>query len=256
VLSAVEKRFGNGSDEVFALGPIDLELRADEVIALVGPSGCGKTTLLRILSGLTPPTAGDVVADGRPVWTNGRPHRDTLRELAMVFQDANLLPWFSVEDNIALPLRLRRMGKKERQAEARRLCELVGLAGFEHHRPAALSSGMRHRAGLARAVVESPRVLLLDEPFAALDAITRETMNVELERILLARPCTAVLVTHSISEAVFLADRVVSLSSRPARVKTITDVEFPRPRSLDLQYEPAFQELVRDIRSQLEVQGS
>lgn len=238
---------------MFALGPLDLELHKDEVIALVGPSGCGKTTLLRILSGLTPPSAGEVLADGRPVWVDGRPDREAVKNLAMVFQDVNLLPWFSVEDNISLPLRLRGVRKRARTSEARRLCELVGLGGFEGHRPAALSIGMRHRAGLARAVVESPRVLLLDEPFAALDAITRETMNVELERILMDRPCTAVLVTHSISEAVFLADRVVSLSSRPARVQAITEITFPRPRPLELQYEPAFQGLVRDIRSRLEI---
>ena len=170
----------------------------------------------------------------------------------MVFQDANLLPWFTVQENVALPLRLRGVRRSERLAEAARLCELVGIGGFERHRPSALSIGMRHRAGLARAVVESPRVLLLDEPFAALDAITRETMNVELERILLARPCTAVLVTHSISEAVFLADRVVSLSARPARVQEITDVSFSRPRPLDLQYEPEFQDLVRQIRTHLQ----
>ncbi len=225
-------------------------------MALVGPSGCGKTTLLRILSGLTAPTAGEVLADGEPVWRAGRPDRTALRDLAMVFQDANLLPWFSVEDNIALPLRLRGARRSERLSEARRLCELVGIGGFERYRPAALSLGMRHRAGLARAVVESPKVLLLDEPFAALDAITREAMNVELQRILLARPCTAVLVTHSISEAVFLADRVVTLTTRPARVQAVTDVPFERPRVLDLQYEPAFTERVRTIRSALEAGGA
>ena len=186
------------------------------------------------------------------MWHDGRPDRDALRDLAMVFQDANLLPWFTVQENVALPLRLRGVRRSERLAEAARLCELVGIDGFETHRPSALSIGMRHRAGLARAVVESPRVLLLDEPFAALDAITRETMNVELERILLARPCTAVLVTHSIPEAVFLADRVVSLSSRPARVQAITEVGFDRPRSLELQYEPEFQDLVRGIRTHLQ----
>ena len=235
-----------------ALGPLGLELRPDEVVALVGPSGCGKTTLLRILSGLTPPSAGDVVAHGRPLWVDGRPDRSALRDLAMVFQDANLLPWFSVAENIALPLRLRGMRKAERLREARRLCALVGISGFEEHRPNTLSIGMRHRVGLARAVVEAPSVLLLDEPFAALDAITRETMNVELERILLAQRCTAVLVTHSIPEAVFLADRVVSLSPRPATVRAITEVPFARPRSLEIQYEPVFQELVRSIRSHLE----
>ncbi len=235
-----------------ALGPVDLELRDDEIVALVGPSGCGKTTLLRVLGGLTAPTSGDVRADGRAVWRGERPDRATLRQLAMVFQEANLLPWFTVEDNIALPLRLRGMGRSQRRAQARRLCELVGIAGFEQHRPAALSIGMRHRAALARALVESPRVLLLDEPFAALDAITRETMNVELERIWLARPCTAVLVTHSITEAVFLADRVVSLSTRPAKVRAVTEVPFARPRPLELQYTADFQALALEVRSHLE----
>jgi NitT/TauT family transport system ATP-binding protein len=207
--------------------------------------------LLRILGGLTAPSAGDVVADGRPVWQGDRPDREALTKLAMVFQEANLLPWFSVADNIALPLRLRGMAKAERRAEAARLCELVGIGGFEHRRPNELSIGMRHRAALARAVAESPRVLLLDEPFAALDAITRDVMNVELERLWLSNPCTAVLVTHSINEAVFLADRVISLSERPAQVLNVVEVPFARPRPIEVQHEPEFQQLVRTVRSYL-----
>jgi NitT/TauT family transport system ATP-binding protein len=185
------------------------------------------------------------------VWNGERPDREALTRLAMVFQEANLLPWFSVADNVALPLRVRGMPKAERRAEAMRLCELVGIAGFEHRRPSELSIGMRHRAALARALAESPRVLLLDEPFAALDAITREVMNVELERLWLSSPCTAVLVTHSITEAVFLADRVISLSERPARILNIADVPFPRPRPVEIQHEPEFQRLVRTVRSYL-----
>lgn len=222
-------------------------------MAVVGPSGCGKTTLLRVVGGLTPPTGGNVVAFGRPVWHQGRPDREALRRQATVFQEANLLPWFTVEDNIALPLRIRGVSRSERRSEARRLCDLVGISGFERRRPSTLSIGMRHRAALARALVESPRVLLLDEPFAALDAITREAMNEELQRIWLARPCAAVLVTHSITEAVFLADRIVTLSPRPATVSAITPVEFARPRPLDLQYEPEFQDLAREVRSHLDV---
>ena len=208
--------------------------------------------MLRIIGGLTAPTAGAVHADGRQVWDRGRPDRQAVRTHAMVFQESNLLPWFSVEDNIALPLRLRGDGRRERRAEARRLCELVGIDGFEQHRPSELSIGMRQRAALARALVEQPGVLLLDEPFAALDAITRETMNVELQRILLERPCTAVLVTHSITEAVFLADRVVTLSSRPATIVAVHEIPFARPRPLELQYDPEFQALARDIRAHLE----
>jgi NitT/TauT family transport system ATP-binding protein len=207
--------------------------------------------LLRILGGLTAPSSGDVVADGRPVWQGDRADREALTKLAMVFQEANLLPWFTVADNIALPLRLRGMAKAERRAEAARLCELVGIGGFEHRRPNELSIGMRHRAALARAVAESPRVLLLDEPFAALDAITRDVMNVELERLWLSNPCTAVLVTHSINEAVFLADRVISLSERPAQVLNVVEVPFARPRPIEVQHEPEFQQLVRTVRSYL-----
>ena len=224
-----------------ALGPLDLELGDAEIVALVGPSGCGKTTLLRILARLTPPSAGDVLAEDP----------EALTKLAMVFQEANLLPWFTIADNISLPLRVHGVSKAERRAEAARLCELVGIAGFEHRRPDELSIGMRHRAALARALVETPNLLLLDEPFAALDAMTRETMNVELERVWLTRRCTAVLVTHSINEAVFLADRVVSLSARPARVVAVTDVPFGRPRPVELQHEHDFQALVRSVRAHL-----
>jgi NitT/TauT family transport system ATP-binding protein len=169
----------------------------------------------------------------------------------MVFQEANLLPWFTVADNIALPLRLRGVGRHERRQEAARLCELVGIGGFERRRPDELSIGMRHRASLARALAEAPGTLLLDEPFAALDAITREAMNLELQRLWLAQRCSAVLVTHNIGEAVFLADRVVSVSSRPARIVATTEVPFARPRPLDIQYEPAFQDLVRRVHSYL-----
>ena len=191
------------------------------------------------------------MADGRPVWNGDRPDREALTKLAMVFQEANLLPWFTVAENIALPLRLRGLAKAERRAEAVSLCELVGIAGFEDRRPPELSIGMRHRAALARALAEHPRVLLLDEPFAALDAITREVMNVELERLWLSNPCTAVLVTHSINEAVFLADRVVSLSERPATVVAVTEVPFARPRPIEVQHEPEFQRLVRTVRGYL-----
>jgi NitT/TauT family transport system ATP-binding protein len=225
----------------------------DEVVAVVGASGCGKTTLLRMAAGLTPPTSGDVCVDGRSVWRAGRPDGEALDTLAVVFQDPNLLPWFSVEENIALPLRLRGVARSERLDRARELCAFTGLAGFEGVRPAALSGGMRQRAALARALVASPRLVLLDEPFASLDALTRDAMNLELQRIWVEKPSTAIIVTHSISEAVMLADRVVALTPRPACVAGTVDVPFDRPRPLELQTSPGFQQLVGQVRDLLQV---
>jgi NitT/TauT family transport system ATP-binding protein len=250
-LVGVGKRFGDGPRAVHALDPVDLEIEHDEIVALVGPSGCGKTTLLRIMAGLTAPSEGQVSVDDRPVWVDGRPDGEALRELAVVFQESNLLPWMSVEENVALPLRLRGVGRAERRARASALCRLTGIGGFEQRRPAELSIGMRQRAAIARGLIESPLVLLLDEPFAALDALTRDTLNIELQRVWTERPCTMVLVTHSITEAVFLADRVVSLTARPGRVAGITEVPFCRPRALDLQHTPEFQGLVRHVRKLL-----
>jgi NitT/TauT family transport system ATP-binding protein len=251
-LVGVEKQFGAGTDAVVALAPLDLSIEHDEVVALVGPSGCGKTTLLRIVAGLTAPSAGSVQVDDDPVWVDGRPSRSARCELAVVFQEANLLPWMSVEANIALPLRLRGVARFERLERARALCATMGIGGFERRRPADLSIGMRMRAAIARGLIDRPRVLLLDEPFAALDALTREALNLELQRVWTDRPCTMVLVTHSIIEAVFLADRVVSLTARPGRVAGVTPVPFPRPRSIDLQHSGEFQDLVRQVRSLLD----
>jgi NitT/TauT family transport system ATP-binding protein len=249
--TGIEKRFGDGSGAVDALEPVDLHLAEREVVALVGPSGCGKTTLLRVIAGLTPPTAGEARVGGRPVWEGGVADPEAVAPLAVVFQEAQLLPWMNVEDNIALPLRLRGEGKAARRAKAREMCELMEIGGFEAHRPEELSIGMRQRAAIGRALIAGPEVLLLDEPFAALDAITRDAMNLELQRVWLHRPLTALLVTHSIVEAAFLADRVVCLTSRPGRVAGETVVPFERPRSIDLQHTTGFQEVVRSIRSML-----
>ena len=163
-------------------------------------------------------------------------------------QEANLLPWMSVVSNVALPLRLRGVSRRERLERAGDLCELTGIGGFERKRPAQLSVGMRQRAAIARGLIGGPRILLLDEPFGALDAITRESMNLELERVWRSRPCTFVMVTHSISEAVFLADRVVSMTARPGRVAGITSVPFERPRPIELHHTSEFQEIVRGVR--------
>jgi NitT/TauT family transport system ATP-binding protein len=250
-LHQVGKSFGSGRREVTAVDAVELSVAEREVVALIGPSGCGKSTLLRIVAGLTPPTAGTVVLDGRPVWRGGRRDPSTVRSLTMVFQEANLLPWASVQDNVALPLRLRGVPRADRRARARELCQLTGIGGFERNRPYELSVGMRQRVALAQALIVDPGLLLLDEPFAALDAMTRDAMNEELQRVWAAKPCATVLVTHSIAEAVLLADRVVSLSPRPARVIDIVDIPFERPRPIELEQAPAFQELVGTLRAKL-----
>ena len=234
---AVAKEFAGRGGGTAALGPVDLRLDDGEIVALIGPSGCGKTTLLRLVAGLIRPSAGAISLNGEG--------------LAMVFQDANLLPWLSVERNVALPLKVRGVPRAERLAAARELCRLVGIAGFERHWPAQLSVGMRQRAALARSLVAEPSVLLMDEPFAALDAITRDEMNVELQRIWGARPTTVLLVTHALNEAVMLADRVVVFSARPARVVAEVAVPLPRPRGLEMQHEHDFQELVRRVHLHL-----
>jgi len=251
-LVGVSKEFHSRSGSVVALKDIDLAIRRREFVALVGRSGCGKTTMLRILAGLTHPSRGHVLAGGRPLWRDGARDPETVGRLGIVFQDAHLFPWYSVEENIALPLKLRGVPKAERLARARELCALVGLSGFERSYPRELSGGMRQRAAIARALSYQPGVLLMDEPFGALDALTREKMNLELQSLATASESTVVLVTHSIREAVFLADRAVLLSPRPGRIRSITEVDFPRPRQLDVEAEPRFQEIVRTLRRQLD----
>jgi NitT/TauT family transport system ATP-binding protein len=249
--AGVTKRYQTRRGSTLALSDIDLAVDREEFIALVGQSGCGKTTLLRILAGLIQPTEGEVRIDGTSLWNGARRDDRALSKLGLVFQDANLFPWYSVLENIALPLRLRGMGKKERRARATEMAELVGLTGFERSYPRELSGGMRQRVAIARALSYDPEILLMDEPFGALDALTRDKMNLELSRIAVATKATVVFVTHSITEAVFLADRVVLLSARPGQIKSVTPVGIPRPRSLDAQTEPSFQQTVRELRHQL-----
>jgi NitT/TauT family transport system ATP-binding protein len=253
--AGVSKRYESRRGSTLALEHIDLRIRREEFVVLLGQSGCGKTTLLRILGGLIAPTAGTLRIGGRSLWNGARRDNEALAKLGMVFQDANLFPWDSVEDNIALPLRLRGVGKRERRARAGELCELVGLAGFERAHPRELSGGMRQRVAIARALSYDPEILLMDEPFGALDALTRDRMNLELQSIAAASGATVVFVTHAIREAVFLADRIVLLSARPGRIRSITPVDFERPRSLDVEGRPEFQELVRELREQLEEEG-
>jgi NitT/TauT family transport system ATP-binding protein len=250
-MSSLEKWFGDGDRRVHALSPTDLGVADGELLVLLGPSGCGKTTLLRMIGGLLEPTSGKLTIEGRLLWKDGNRQSDALGDLGMVFQDAALFPWLTVEQNIALPLELRGVPKAQRLARARELMRLVGITGFERRWPKELSGGMRQRAAIARALSYNPKILLMDEPFGALDAMTRDAMNLELQSIWTKTRKTIVLVTHSITEAVFLADRVVLLSPRPGRIDTIVNVDIPRPRSLDVQSQPEFQSIAKALRHRL-----
>ncbi|MDG4752241.1 ABC transporter ATP-binding protein [Micromonospora sp. WMMD718] len=208
-----------------ALSDINLTVRRGEFISVVGPSGCGKTTLLKILAGLSPKTGGAVRIAGRDV-------TKPLPEVGMVFQAPTLLPWRTIFDNVMVPAEIQRLDPRRHRERAQQLLEMVGLNGFEQKYPHELSGGMQQRAGICRALVHDPAVLLMDEPFGALDAMTREYMNVELLRIWQESNQTIVLVTHSIPEAVFLSDRVVVLSPRPGRIAEVMDIDLERPRDL------------------------
>lgn len=255
-LAGVQQRYAVADGEsVLALTDINIDIAKREFVVLLGPSGCGKTTMLRIIAGLIKPTAGSVEIAGRALWIGERRDNGVVQDLGVVFQEAHLFPWRTIEDNIALPLKMRGVGKAERRARAAELCQLVGIAGFEKRWPRELSGGMRQRAAIARALSYRPNILLMDEPFGALDAMTRDQMNVELQRIWLASGCTIVLVTHSINEAVFLADRVVLLSPRPGRMDTIVEATFARPRDLYLQNAHAFQGMAASLRKRLDSMG-
>lgn len=251
-IASVEKQFLTRHGSVNALSRTDLQIRRGEFTVLLGPSGCGKTTLLRLIAGLETPSGGEIQIGGEPLWSAGRRDDDAVAHMGVVFQDPNLFPWLTILDNISLPLRLRGVPKKQRHQKARDLCKLVGIEGFESRWQSELSGGMRQRAAIARALCYEPEVLLMDEPFGALDAITRDAMNIELQRIWMATQKTIVLVTHSISEAVFLADRIVLLSPRPGRIEEIIDVPFPRPRDLSVQSLPEFLEIRERLRDRLE----
>ncbi len=229
---------------LIAVDGLSLAVEAGEFLAIVGPSGCGKSTLLRLLSGLLRPMAGRVSLRGQPL---AAPRR----EIGYVFQRANLMPWRTVLGNILLPLEIDGVAREERDARAREQIALVGLEGFADAYPQQLSGGMQQRVALARALIHEPSVLLLDEPFGSLDALTRERMNAELLRIFDLRSPTVVMVTHSITEAVLLADRVLVLSPRPGRVRAEFPVPLPRPRQLDVTTEPGFLQLVRAVRAEI-----
>jgi len=224
-LTDVSRSFVGPAGTVEALRGIDLEVADGEFVAVVGRSGCGKSTLLRLVAGLLPPTTGEVRVSGERVT---QPRRD----IAMMFQRPALLPWRTVLDNVLLPVQIFGWRKSAHRDRAYELLELAGLAGFEKRQPHELSGGMQQRVALCRALIANPRVMLMDEPFSALDALTREELAGELQRVHMDNGATIVFVTHSIDEAVLLADRVVVLSPRPGRIREILDIKIPRPRTL------------------------
>jgi len=237
-LSAV---FSNDNGKLIALQDVSFSVDTREFVCVLGPSGSGKSTLLRILGGLLIPTGGEVILGGRPL-------RGPHPKVGLVFQDPNLMPWRSVVQNVLLPLELRGIPNGDAQFQAQAILNLVGLQGFEHYLPRDLSGGMAQRVAIARSLVHDPDVLLLDEPFGALDALTRERMGVELSRIWQARRKTVLMVTHAIDEAILLADRILVLGSQPGKVVFDTPVPLPRPRDDAVRYTPEFGKLAQNLR--------
>jgi NitT/TauT family transport system ATP-binding protein len=245
-LNSVEKTFQTRRGDIHALANINLTIRRKEFVCLLGPSGCGKSTILSLMAGLATPSAGAVTIDGQSVDAARRNHC-----IGLVFQDAVLLPWRTVSENISLPLEVLKIPRRERDDRIKSAMALVGLAGFERRFPHELSGGMRQRLGIARALSFDPQVLLMDEPFGALDAITRDNMSIELLRIWELRQKTVVFVTHSISEAAYLSDRVVVMTPRPGRIAAVVDNPLPRPRPLHSRDSTEFITLSRQLRNLL-----
>jgi len=244
-LLGVSKTFARRN--VHALDNIDLSLTEGVFSAIIGPSGCGKSTLLKIMAGLLSPSEGSVVLSGEPV-------RGPRRDIGMMFQQATLFPWRTTIENVVLPIEIRE-GKRaalEKYGDAKTLLELVGLHDFEQVYPNELSGGMAQRAAICRMLITEPTVLVLDEPFSALDELTRDFMNMELQRICLERNATTFLVTHSIPEAVILSDVVYVMSPRPGCIAEAVSVDLPRPRTLEMMIEPRFGEFVKHIRELLD----
>jgi NitT/TauT family transport system ATP-binding protein len=245
MVQGATKFYQTRTGAVHALDDVSIEVREGEFLCIIGPSGCGKTTLLWSMAGLHDLTGGEIRLDGQTI-TGPHP------EIAMIFQDANLLPWRTLEKNIQLPFELKR--KKPDTERIQHLLNRVGLTGFDNKYPRELSGGMQQRASIVRSLAVNPSVLLMDEPFGALDAFTRDEMNMLIQEIWLETGKTIAFVTHSIPEAIFLADRIVVMSARPGRVASVYDVDIPRPRSVEIQTQPNFIARVMEIKTRIDHQ--
>ena len=246
-LRGVGKSYDTKDGAVEACAEVDLDIRQSEFVAIVGPSGCGKTTILKMVAGLVPYTAGEITVGGKRV-------DQPLTEVGIVFQESILLDWRDVLSNVLLQIDIRGMARGTYEPVARHLLRSTGLNGFEHKKPYELSGGMRQRVSICRALGHDPPLLLMDEPFGALDALTREQISMDIQRVWMEKRKTAIHITHSIPEAVLLADRVVVMSPRPGRIVEIIDIDLPRPRRLD-NLPPRFHEYSNRIRSIFKSQG-
>ena len=247
-ISGVSKTYRSRDGDVPSLRPLDFHINEGEFFVVVGPSGCGKSTLLKMISGLLAPSSGEILVDGERVT---KPHGN----VGIVFQNALLLPWRNILSNVMLPIDMKKLPRDEYLPRAKELLKLVGLEGFEKKLPWQLSGGMQQRASICRALVHDPKIMLMDEPFGALDAMTREKMNVELMRIQRETGKTVLLITHSIPEAVFLADRVLVMTERPGSIAAIYEVALPRPRTLAMMGSPEFAVLAQTIRAHFYSKG-
>ena len=248
-LAGAAKTYVTADGPVESLRPLTFDIRAGEFLSIVGPSGCGKSTLLKLVAGLLPASAGEIVLDGARV--DGPPEN-----VGIVFQSPVLLAWRSVLDNVMLQIEMRGLDQRSFLDQAKALLRMVGLEGFERKYPWQLSGGMQQRAAICRALIHDPAVLLMDEPFGALDAMTREKMNLELQRIWSETRKTVLFITHSIPESIFLSDRVLVMTERPGRIAAVYDVPLARPRRLAIMGSPEFSELALTIRGHFYSQGS
>lgn len=248
-LRDVTKTYQGKGGPMQSLRPLSFDIREGEFVSVVGPSGCGKSTLLKLVAGLLPISTGELTLAGSRI-------EGPQKNVGIVFQSAVLLAWRNVLDNILLQAEMRNLPMTPARARAMQLVEMAGLKGFEKKYPWQLSGGMQQRVSICRSLLHDPAVLLMDEPFGALDAMTREKMNVELQRIWMESRKTVLLITHSIPEAVFLSDRVLVMTERPGAIEAIYDINLPRPRSLDVMATPEFAQYTRTIRGHFYAQGS